>query len=42
MEPSKTDFPIAHYKQTLEQAPTEENGWKLTYEGPAEKKHSGI
>jgi len=31
------DFDIAHYKTNIEEAPTEQNGWKLEYEGHVEK-----
>jgi len=40
MESLKSDFDITSYKQVLEEAPSEENGWHLHYDGPLNKKVS--
>ncbi len=42
MQSSGLNFDIPHFRSTIEQAASKENGWNLQYEGKASKEFSGI
>ncbi len=42
MQSTVPDFDVTHFKSIMDEAPTKENGWELTYEGPILKEHPGI